>query len=151
MFLWKNFKCSLVFKSIVWFAKNHWSEFHTPNPYQPYHSWKKWDPPNMVVNLDEKTPFSKLLTTAQNPTMSLQFKAQGPKVPCQTWNYHMRPHPRERVLSPIRRALCEILVEQSWVQLSNWENWKPAAIIWLLRQVGAWSLVNHCKMATVRQ
>jgi hypothetical protein len=38
----------------------------------------------MVVNLAEKTPFSKLLTTAQKPTMSLQFKAQGPKVPFQT-------------------------------------------------------------------
>jgi hypothetical protein len=38
----------------------------------------------MVVNIVEKTPFSKLLTTAQKPTMSLQFKAQGPKVPFQT-------------------------------------------------------------------
>jgi hypothetical protein len=66
----------------------------------------------MVVNLAEKTPFSKLLTTAQKPTMNLQFKAQGPKVPCQTSNYHIRPHPRERVLSPIRRALCEVLVEE---------------------------------------
>jgi hypothetical protein len=38
----------------------------------------------MVVNLAEKTPFSKLLTTAEKPAMSLRFKAQGPKVPCQT-------------------------------------------------------------------
>jgi hypothetical protein len=34
----------------------------------------------MVVNLAGKTPFSKLLTTAQKRKMSLQFKAQGPKV-----------------------------------------------------------------------
>ncbi len=108
--------------------------------------WKKCDPPKMLVHLAEKTPFSKLLTTAQKPTMSLQFKAQGPKVPCQTWKYHMRPYPRDRVLSPIRRALWEILVEEHWVQLSNWGHWKPAAIIWLLTQVGACSLVNHCKI-----
>ncbi len=94
-----------MLKSIVWFAKNHWLEFYTTNPYPPYYWWKKWEPPNMVVNLAEKTPFPKLLTTAQKPTMSLQFKAQGPKVPCQTWNYHMTPHPRGRVLSPIRRGI----------------------------------------------
>jgi hypothetical protein len=41
----------------------------------------------------------------------------------------------------------EILVEEPWVQLSNWGHWKSAAIIWLLSQVGACSLVNHCKMA----
>jgi hypothetical protein len=58
-----------VLKSIVVFDKNHWLEFHKPN---------------VVVNLAERTPFSKLLTTAQKPRMSFQLKAQGPKVPCQT-------------------------------------------------------------------
>jgi hypothetical protein len=54
----------------------------------------------MVVNLAERTPFSKLLTTAQKPKMSFQLKAQGPNVPCQNLKLpHETPSQREGSIS----------------------------------------------------
>jgi len=38
----------------------------------------------MVVNLGEKTPFSKLLTAAQKPTMSLRLRRRDRR-------YHVKP------------------------------------------------------------